>query len=159
LYLIYVSYALTKPEAYARWLELVCGEQPVLIEAARKALGKRKSMSPIALVMEALASVGLGVHADLKDDDSVGEQALALCNTWQLPEPAIGAIPQQGPARITLILNALQDVDGTQGQRLAVLDDDCGNWSALFYSNDHAPEFATLCEQLGIVRLERGQWQ
>ncbi len=153
------TYVLNKTEAYGRWIELVCGGQPALVDAARQALGKRKTMPAIDLAMEALASVGLGIHADLKDDTTLAAQATALCHSWKLSEPSISDTAQQGPARITLILDALQDLDTTQGQRLAVIDDDSGNWNAILFSYAHEAEFTTLCQQLGIQRMNRSQWQ
>lgn len=152
-------YALSKTEAYARWIELISGEQPALIERARKALGKRKTMPPLGVVMEALAAAGLGINADLKDDDTVFAHANALCQSWQLPAPPVPPMTQQGPARVTAILNALQALDTQRGNRLAVLEDDCGNWSAVLCSEAHYAEFAILCEQLAIGRLTREQWQ
>ncbi len=57
------TFVLSKAEAYARWIELVCGEQATLIDLARKALGKRKTMPSLDALLEALAGVGLGIHA------------------------------------------------------------------------------------------------
>ena len=154
-----VTYVLSKAEAYTRWIALVCGERPALIDAARKAAGKRKTMPAMDALLEALASVGLGIHADLKDDDTVAAQAAALCNVWNLAPPLAPDTARQGPARITVILNRLQERDATQGQRLAVFDDGGENWNALLYSCHHEAEFTTLCEQLGVKRMDRSQWQ
>jgi hypothetical protein len=153
------TYVLSKGEAYERWVELVCGEQPDLIEDAKRALGKRKTMPPLDAAMEALASAGLGIRADLKDDESVAAQAIAVCQSWQLPAPAVPVMTQQGPARITAILNALHALDTRRGQRLAVLDDGSDNWNAILYSYHHAAEFTMLCEQLGIKWMDHTQWQ
>lgn len=84
---------------------------------------------------------------------------MALCRSWQLPALKIPAIEQQGPARITVILNALQDLDTQAGQRLAALESNGDNWNAVLYSYHHEAEFNTLCEQLAIKRLTRDQWQ
>jgi hypothetical protein len=153
------TYELSMGEAYERWIEIVCGEQPALIEAARKAAGKRKTMPPLDTLMPALASAQLATHADLKDDETVAAQVDAMCRTWQLPAPVVPATGQQGAARITRIFNALQDLDTAQGQKLALLDDGGDNWNAIFYSHHHEAEFTTLCEQLGIRRMDRSQWQ
>jgi|GEM_PF-5341360 len=153
------TYVLTKAQAYARWLALACGEQPQHLARAQQALGKRKTMPALDVAMAALASAGLGLHADLKDDDTVFAQAAALCDAWQVtPLPAEMAA-QHGSAGISAMLNALQARDTERGQRLAVLSDGGDNWQALFYSYEHEAEFTTLCEQLQIKRLERAQWQ
>ncbi|WP_312517449.1 PoNe immunity protein domain-containing protein [Massilia sp.] len=152
-------YALTRAEAYARWVELICGEDALLIERARKALGKRKTMPPLDTAMEALAGVGLGINADLKDDETVFAHANSMCASWQLPAPSVPPMEQQGPARVTAILNALQALDLQRGNRLAVLESDSDNWNAVLYSDAHAAEFALLCEQLEITCMGREQWQ
>lgn len=153
------TYVLSKAEAYARWLELVCGEQPGLIDHARRALGKRKTMPALDAVMAALAGAGLALRADLKDDATAEAQAAAMCQAWQLPPPQIGGAAAHGPARISALLNALQAQDSQGGQRLAVLDDEAGNWNAILYHAHHEAEFGTLCQQLGIARLAPAQWQ
>ncbi len=153
------TYALSKAEAYARWLELVCNEQPDLIAQASKALGKRKTMPALDATIAALASAGLGLHADLKDDATLGAQAQALCQSWQLPTPPMQADGPHGLDGVTAILNALDESDTQGGQRLAMFDDGGDNWSGLFYSCHHEAEFALLCEQLGLVRLVRAEWQ
>lgn len=144
------TYALTKADAYQRWLELVCGEHSALIELARKALGKRKTMPSLDVVMQALAATGLALHADFKDDETVEAQAAALCQSWQLPALAIRAMDQQGPARIDVILETLQALDTQQQQRLAIVDCDDGNVNAILYGYHHEAEFITLCEQLAV---------
>ncbi|WP_028100343.1 PoNe immunity protein domain-containing protein [Pseudoduganella violaceinigra] len=153
------DYVLSKAEAYARWIELVCGEQPVLIDAARQALGKRKTMPPIDRLTETLAPRGLALHADLKDDAALATQATALCKVWQLPATAFANTAQQGAAAATTMLNALQDCADVNARRLAVFDGGGDNWNALLYSYHHEAEFTTLCEQLGLKRLDRSQWQ
>jgi hypothetical protein len=153
------DYVLSKAEAYARWLELVCGEQRALINAAGKALGKRKTMPSIDALAAALASVGLALHADLKDEDTVAAQATALCKAWELPASVLVDKAQQGTAGVTVVLNALQDHANDNERRLAVLDDGGDNWNAILYSYHHEAEFTTLCEQLGVQRLNRSQWQ
>lgn len=49
------KYSLSKADAYERWIELISGEQPALIEVARTALGKRKTMPALEVALEALA--------------------------------------------------------------------------------------------------------
>jgi len=153
------SYALSKAQAYARWLALVCGEQPEHLARAHKALGKRKTMPALDVAMAALASAGLGLHADLKDDETVFAQAAALCLAWQMTPLPAQADAQRGPAGISAMLNALQARDTERGQRLVVLSDGGDNWNALFYRYEHEAEFARLCEQLQIKRLETQHWQ
>ena len=153
------TYVLSKAEAYGRWIELVCGEDPERVNGARKALGKRKTMSALDQAMESLASAGLAIHADLKDDETVAAQATSLCASWNVPAKAMPDLAQQGPARITAILNALHDLDTCRGQRLVMFDDGGDNWHGLMFSFAHEAEFNTLCEQLGLKRMDRGQWQ
>lgn len=153
------DYVLTKSEAYARWIELVCGEQPALTDAARQALGKRKTMPPIHTLTATLAARGLALHADLKDDATLAAQATALCEAWQLPAAGLANTAQQGTAAVTTMLNALQDRANDNERRLAVFEDGGDNWNALLYSYHHEAEFTTLCEQLGLKRLNHSQWQ
>lgn len=153
------TYALSKTDAYARWIDLVCGERPDAMAAARKALGKRKTMPELETVMEALASVGLGIAADLKDDATATDQAAALCGAWNLPAPALPADGQHGPARISVLLNALHDLALDHGAAIAVLGEGGDNWYVVLYGQAHEAEFATLCEQLRVSVMTREAWQ
>ena len=152
------TYVLSKTDAYARWVDLVCGERPEMIAAARKALGKRKTMPELETVMEALASVRLGIAADLKDDATVADQATALCGTWQLPALPLPAGEEHGPARIGVILEALHDFALDHGAMLHVLGEGGDNWYAVLCGRAHEAEFATLCEQLRVPVMAREAW-
>jgi len=153
------TYALSKTDAYARWVDLVCGERPDAMAAARKALGKRKTMPELDTVMEALASAGLGIAADLKDDATVADQAAALCGTWQLPALPVPAGGEHGPARIGVILEALHDFALDHGAMMHVLGEGGDNWYVVLSGRAHESEFATLCEQLRVPVMAREAWQ
>jgi hypothetical protein len=116
-------------------------------------------MPDFETVMEALASAGLGIAADLKDDATVADQAGVLCGAWMpaaLPLPADG---QHGPARIGVILNALHDVAHGHGATMAVLGEGGDNWYVVLCGHAHEAEFATLCEQLRVPVMAREEWQ
>jgi hypothetical protein len=146
-------YALSKSEAYARWVELVSGHQ---LEHARKALGKRKTMPELFAAAEALAAVGLAICADIKDHATVDAQGRALYATWQQPWPADDGSTREGPARITELFNAM---DAAPGPRLAVLTDESDTWIAVLVRREDDTEFDDLCEQLEVGRLARADWQ
>lgn len=147
------TYALSRSEAYARWLALAAGGEA---ERVRKALGRRKTMPALFTVAAALAAAGLAICADIKDDATVESQGRTLYAGRELPWPAGDGGTRAGPARITELLNAMDDASGA---RLQVLDDDGDNWIAVLVDAAAAAEFAELCEQLGVRRLVRDEWQ
>jgi hypothetical protein len=147
---------LSMARAYTRWVELVSGsaEQTAY---ARKALGKRKTMAELFEVMQALASEGLAIQADIKDDETVEAQLLTLCATRKLPPPALPAQPPQGPARIIALLHALQTHSAQHGQQMAVLGDDL--WNVVLHDACSDQEFAALCEQLRVTQMAESDWR
>lgn len=144
------TYALSNSEAYARWVELVCGEDPALTAAARKALGRRKTMPDLFEVMEALSGAGLALQADIKDDATLAQQVQQLCATRGWPAVPLPAEPAQGPARISAILSALRPWLAEQGLRLALLGDGGDVWQAVVFKAADEAQFAALCDQLQI---------
>lgn len=149
--------SLSKAQAYTRWIELVTSNAEQL-ERAWKALGRRKTMSKISTVMEALAGVGLAIQADIKDDATVEEQLLALCATRQLPPPLLPEQPPQGPARISALLAVLQAHTARHAQRMAVLDDGSDTWNVVLHADASSDEFSDLCEQLQLDILSDDDW-
>jgi hypothetical protein len=153
-----LSPALTKSQAYTRWMELVCGPQPGRAEQVRKALGSRKTMPDRWQLMEVLAGQGLAIQADIKDDDTAHAFMLDLCRSWQLPAPQLPASPPQGPARISALLTVLHAHARQHAHRLAVLDNGDDSWNAVLYDATFEAEFAALCEKLDIEVMDEGAW-
>ncbi|CUI03007.1 PoNe immunity protein domain-containing protein [Massilia antarctica] len=152
-------YSLKPAEAYVRWLELACNEQPEMIAKAHKGLKKRKSMPALCSAMEVLAGLGCGAQADLKDDATLADYVVAMCAARGLPAFTPPPPPPEGPARIGQILLALQAWSVGQGQQLFVLtDDEDDNWNALLVRADAKDEFALLCEQLSLEVLDEAGW-
>ncbi|NHZ80206.1 DUF1911 domain-containing protein [Massilia sp. CCM 8695] len=152
-------YALKPAEAYVRWMELACNEQPEIVAKAHKGLKKRKSMPSLCSAMEVLAGLGYGAQADLKDDATLADHVVAMCAARGLPAFRPPPPPPEGPARISKILSALQAWSVGQGQQLFVLnDDEDDNWNALLVRADAKDEFALLCEQLSLEVLDDADW-
>jgi hypothetical protein len=149
--------SLSKAQAYTRWIELVTGTAGQL-ERAWKALGRRKTMSEVSTVMQALAGVGLAIQADIKDDATVEEQLFAVCATRKLPPPIVPEQPAQGPARISALLAVLQAHAARHAQQMAVLDDGSDTWNVVLYADASSEEFIDLCEQLQLDTLSDNDW-
>lgn len=150
-------YALSRSEAYTRWLELVSGS-PERLKAARKALGRRKTMPALFDLMEALAGQGLAIQADFKDNETAEHQLLALCCNRGLPAPPLPDEPPQGPARVTALLYTLLAYATDHGLTMAALDDHDDSQNVVLVATPSLGEFELLCEQLGVGRLPDGAW-
>lgn len=151
-------YALKPPQAYVRWVELVCGSNAELLAAARKALGKRKTMPEFETLMEALSDAGAATRADMKDDETLAHQALALATRHGLAGLSLPADPPQGAARCSAILAHLHAWLPEHGAQLFVLGEG-DPWQAVFIKATDAPQFIELCEQLSLDVVPESDWR
>jgi len=150
--------AISKADAYAGWLKLVCGCTDRL-ERVKELLGKRRTMPELFPLMEVLAASGLAIQADIKDDETVEAQLLALCAAHRLPPLELPAPPPHGPARISALLLALQAHAVEHGQNMAVLDDGDDSWNVVLHAFSQADEFEDLCEQLQVKPMADSDWE
>lgn len=144
--------------AFGRWLALISGT-PELAEQARSVVDNSETMPEFFTLMEALASIGLAVQADIKDDETFEEMMLDMCKTRQLPAPELPDEPPQGPARISVLLDTLLEHAPQFGKRMVVLDDEDDSWNVVLIDERDGDEFLDLCEQLGVGIMEQDQWQ
>ncbi|QDQ25449.1 DUF1911 domain-containing protein [Chitinimonas arctica] len=152
-------HSLKPAEAYARWVELACGDDATATAAARMALGKRKTMPELGSVMEALSALGMGTFADLKDDATLAHQAEQLCVARGLPPFVAPPAPPEGPARCSALLSALTAWLAEHGKRLVVVDDGGDAWQAVCVRAEDEVQFLELCEQLSVDVMDEAAWR
>ena len=152
-------YDLKPTQAYARWVELTCAGDATTTAAARKALGKRKTMPELFSVTSVLSELRLATHADIKDDETLADQAEQLCLARGLPPFVAPLTPPEGPARCRALLSALSAWLDEHGQRLVVLADGGDAWQAVCISAEDEAQFLLLCEQLSVDIMDEAGWR
>ena len=84
----------------ARWLELVSDGDDEVLEQVQDAVGKSEPIEDVDSFLCALAETGHGIHADLKDHDTLESQAAALALARELGEFAPPAGPPLWPGAL-----------------------------------------------------------
>ena len=149
---------LSPEQAYARWIELVCGRDADLVGQARDALGEDETMPDLDTLMETLAEMGVGTHADMKDDETLEWHADTMCMRRGITGFAAPPAPPEGPARCSAILNTLNALAPQHDARLVVIGEG-DPWCAVIVAAADVPEFLSLCGQLDIEVLGEEEWQ
>jgi len=142
--------AKSKRKGIARWVELVADGDIDATEAVLDATGKPRKIYDLQTLLQNLAESDIAIHADLKDDDTLEQQASNLSEAR-----ALGAFdgppgPPYGPARCSATLTAWNTWLAERGYQLVDIDDGDSDWHAVVVNTKCYPELQQLSEQLGI---------
>ena len=150
--------AKSKRKGLARWLELASDGDGDAVEAVIEEHGNPRKISDLGALSGVMAEQGIGVHVDLKDDDTLLSQLDSLAQArslgeFEAPGSPVGT-PAVGPGRCEYLLQASAVWFQSRGYRLLALDVDDDAWSAALVRADYADELQTLGERLGINTSE-----
>lgn len=146
--------AKSKRKGIARWVELVADGDIDATEAVLDATGKPRKIHDLQTLLHNLAESDLAIYADLKDDETLEQQASDLSEKRGLGPFEGPPGPPYGPARCEATLAAWSAWLGERGYLLIDIDDKDSDWHAIVVNTVFHPELQQLSEQLGIpVRL------
>lgn len=141
----------SKRKAFARWVELVCDGNVDATESVFETIGKPRKIKDLGALMEALAADGQGIHADLKDDETVELSCIGLAGARALGEFEGPPGPPFGPARCSAVLLAFSDWAAQRGYRMVALDNEEDAWCAVLVRAAYHQEFIELGNTLGLA--------
>lgn len=143
--------AKSKRKGIARWVELAADGDIDATEAVIEQVGKPRKVKDLGALTCALAENDAGMHADIKDNETLEIQLAQLCTARGLGDFEAPADPPAGPARCEALLPAGDAWLKTRGYRLVALEGD--EWQAVLVRADYLDEFLTLSETLAIKAL------
>jgi Domain of unknown function (DUF1911) len=148
-----IDLAKSKSKGITRWVELASQGDLDAIEAVIDQVGKPRKVQDLSELTAALAENDAGIHADIKDDESLYSQLDTLYQRRQLGEftPPDLVEASAGPDRCAHLLQVASQWLPGRGYQLVQLDGDDDAWHAALVSNEYHTEFLGLCKQLGIV--------
>jgi hypothetical protein len=142
--------AKSKRKGIARWVELVADGDIDATEAVLDATGKPRKIYDLQTLLQNLAESDIAIHADLKDDDTLEQQASNLSEARALEAFDGPPGPPYGPARCSATLTAWNTWLAERGYQLVDIDDGDSDWHAVVVNTKCYPELQQLSEQLGI---------
>lgn len=146
--------AKSKRKGIARWVELVADGDIDATEAVLEATGKPRKIHDLETLLQNLAENSIALYADLKDDDTLEQQASDLSEARGLGVFDGPPGPPYGPARCEATLLAWSDWLAERGYLLVDIDDEDCDHHAVVVNTVFYLELQQLSEQLGIpVRL------
>ncbi len=153
-----VDLAKSKRKGLARWLELVSDGDMDALEAVLEEHGNVRKIGDVGALSAVLGEQSVGVHADIKDDDTLLAQLDGLAQARGLgefasPDSPAGVV-MAGPGRCEYLLQFAADWFRSHDYKLLALDVDGDAWSAVAVRSDHAEELHGLGEKLGIRSAE-----
>jgi len=148
----------SKRKAFARWVELACDGHVDATESVLETIGKPRKIKDLGALMEALAADGQGIHADLKDDETVELSCIGLADARALGEFEGPPGPPFGPARCSVILQAFSGWVEQRGYRMVALDSEDDVWCAVLVRAAYLEEFIALGDALGLA-VQHEQWR
>lgn len=141
----------SKSKGLARWIELVCDGDPQAVEAVLEIVGKPRKFKSINGLMEALASEGHAIEADIKDDDTVSTASVQLTEARDIAGFVAPGGPPFGPDRCQAILAGLARHCENGRYRLLDLDNQDDGWHAVLVRAEYVEEFRQASDALGIM--------
>jgi len=148
--------AKSKRKGIARWVELVADGDIEATEAVLDAIGKPRKIHDLQTLLHNLAESDLAIYADLKDDETLEQQASDLSEKRGLGPLEGPPGPPYGPARCEATLAAWSAWLGERGYLLIDIDDKDSDWHTIVVSTAYHPELQQLSEQLGIPVRRHG---
>lgn len=144
----------SKSKGILRWLELVADGDAEAIAAVVDQIGKPRKVKDLAALSCALAESGAGIHADIKDHETLESHVDSSLARRGLADFDPAGVPPAGPARCAALLRALDRWLADKAHRLYALDLDGDAWSAVLVPRRFAADFESLCTDLGIAALD-----
>ncbi|MBB4842640.1 hypothetical protein HNP55_001155 [Paucibacter oligotrophus] len=145
--------AKSKRKGLARWLELVADGDVDALEAVLDAHGKARKVADVSALACLLGEQGMGVHADLRDDETLLGQLDQLAQQRGLGEfntPDSLAEVSGGFDLCEALLAEAEPWFLARGHRLLVLGNDDDAWAAVLVRSAYAEELRSLGQTLGI---------
>jgi hypothetical protein len=142
--------AKSKRKAIARWVELACDGDDNAVASVLEVIGKPRKIDELDELMQTLAECRHGIHADIKDDESVAAQAFAFFGARGLGDLDIPPGPPFGPARCSQILSGLAAQAKSHGYQVLDLDNGDDAWHVVAVKSAFYDEFLALTTALGI---------
>ncbi|WP_232834450.1 DUF6630 family protein [Rhodoferax ferrireducens] len=144
----------SKRKGLARWIELASDGDIDATDAVIDQVGKLRKVKELSELSCALAENDIGIHADIKDDETLENQLTQLCAARGLGEFAAPDEPPAGPARCEQLLLAGAAWLKERGYRLLDLDGDDDAWHAVLVKTQYHDEFLALSLQLAVTARE-----
>ena len=147
--------AKSKRKGLARWLELVADGNGDAVEAVLDEHGKARKVADVAALTCLLSEHDIGVHADLRDDDTLLSQLDQLAQDRGLGEFVVASDSPAGTAaagfdRCEALMQEGVRWFGARDHHLLVLDTDADAWAAVVVRAAYADELHALGKALGI---------
>jgi len=146
-----VDLAKSKRKGYARWVELTSDGNKDATEMVLEETGKLRKIKDLFEVSTALGENDIGIHADIKDDDTLENQLEALINDRKLTGYTPITEPAAGPVRCEALLTHAKTWLAPQGYKLIALPLEDDAWGAVIVADDYVEEFLQLSESLGVA--------
>ena len=144
----------SKRKGITRWLELVSNGDNDTIEQVQDVVGKPKKIKDVDSFLCALAETGQAIHADLKDDDTLESQTVALALARDLGEFQGPPGPPHGLARCVATLLAFDSWLAKTKYRLVGIDTGDDIWHGVLVQEELHAELLALGSELGVDMLE-----
>jgi hypothetical protein len=144
----------SKRKGLARWVELVSDGDIDATDAVIDQAGKLRKVKELSELSCALEENDIGLHADIKDDETLEAQLTARCTARGLDDFEPPSKPPAGPARCEQLLLTAAAWLKARGYRLVDLDGDDDAWHAVMVQAPYHEEFMALSQQLGMSARE-----
>jgi len=144
----------SKRKGLARWVELASDGDIDATDAVIDQVGKLRKVKELSELSCVLAENDIGIHADIKDDETLESQLTQLCAARGLGEFEAPSDPPAGPARCEQLLLAGAAWLKERGYRLLDLDGDDDAWHAVLVKTQYHDEFLALSLQLAVTARE-----
>lgn len=150
--------AKSKRKGLARWLELVADGDEDAVEAVLDTQGKVRKVAQVGALACVLGEHGIGVHADLRDDDTLLAQLDQLAQhrglgEYEPPASVMMDVPA-GFDRCEALLAAAAPWFLAREHRLLVLSQADEAWAAVLVRQAYAEELLSLGQTLGIAMAD-----
>lgn len=144
----------SKRKGLSRWVELVSDGDIEATEAVLVQVGKLRKVNDVSELSCALASNNVGIHADLKDDETLCSQLDTLAQRRQLEGFDAPPDASAGPNGCVEILVFSSSWFQARGYRLLDLNGNDDAWHAVVVKAEHHDELLALSLQLALTARE-----